>query len=47
METKGLVSRHGDSWLSSLPETMGIAERERPGDGETGPEGESWTPADF
>lgn len=47
MEIKGLVSRHGDSWLSSLPETMGIAERERPGDGETGREGESWAPADF
>lgn len=42
METKGLVSRHGDSWSNSLPEMMGIVERERPGDGETGPEGKSW-----
>lgn len=29
METKGLVSRHGDPWLGSLPEMISITEKRR------------------
>lgn len=49
METKGLVSCHGDPWVGFLPEMISITEREGLRDGETGPHAmdESWAPADF
>lgn len=28
MDTKGLVSRHGDPWVGSLPEMISITEKE-------------------
>lgn len=39
METKGLVGRHGDLWVSSLPELLSITEKRGPRDGETEAQG--------
>lgn len=38
METNGLVGRHGNPWVGSLPELLSITEKRRPRDGET----EAW-----